>query len=151
MSCRVSSSTRAASARSDKGSSGSSVAAVGTRLRFSYEEKRNLVPTDASEDPLEPIPDPELAARVEALTRRLVPELWPLDYGRFEFRYDRTSRELLFMEVNLSCNLWSKKTISRSARTQGISHDQLVEHILAQSMARQGVIDRASLGVAQAA
>lgn len=123
----------------------------GTGGLRSYEEKRNLVPTAATEDPLEPLSDPVLAARVEDLTRKLVPELWPLDYGRFEFRYDRTSRELLFMEVNLSCNLWSKKTISRSARTQGISHDELVEHILAQSMARQGVIRREAVAVREAA
>ena len=114
----------------------------GTGGLRSYEEKRNLVPTD-SDDPLEPVEDPALRARIEELTRRLIPELWPFDYGRFEFRYDRASGDLLFMEVNLSCNLWSKKTISRSARTQGISHDELVEHILASSMARQGVIQRA--------
>ena len=114
----------------------------GTGGLRSYEEKRNLVPTD-SDDPLEPIQDTALAARIEDFTRLLIPELWPFDYGRFEFRYHRASGELLFMEVNLSCNLWSKKTISRSARTQGISHDELVEHILASSMARQGVIARA--------
>ncbi len=44
------------------------------------------------------------------------------------------------MEVNLSCNLWSKKTISRSARSLGYSHAQLVECILAHSLERQGLI-----------
>jgi D-alanine-D-alanine ligase len=48
------------------------------------------------------------------------------------------------MEVNLSCNLWSKKTISRSARSLGVNHGRLVETILAHSLLRQGVVRRTS-------
>ena len=44
------------------------------------------------------------------------------------------------MEVNLSCNLWSKKTVSGAAQQMGMTHAQLVETILAHSMLRQGVI-----------
>lgn len=109
----------------------------GRQLR-SYEEKRGLVPT--GDDPLVRVEDRALATRLEELTRPLVAELWPFDYGRFEFRYDLASGALSFMEVNLSCNLWSKKTISRSAGTLGISHPQLVEAIVAHSLRRQGVI-----------
>jgi D-alanine-D-alanine ligase len=83
-----------------------------------------------------------LAARLEHHARLMLPELWPFDYGRFEFRHDRASGELRFMEVNLSCNLWSKKTVSGAARLLGVSHAELVETILAHSMLRQGVIDR---------
>jgi len=103
----------------------------------SYEEKRGLVLTD--DDPLVPVEDSHLAAQLESLTRRLLPELWPFDYGRFEYRYDPASGALRFMEVNLSCNLWSKKTISRSARRLGLSHQDLVETIVAHSLARQGL------------
>lgn len=103
-----------------------------------YEEKRGLVET--ADDPLEPVDDPELAARLHEATSRLLPELWPFDYGRFEYRYDPATGDLAFMEVNLSCNLWSKKTISRSARTLGVSHARLVETILAHSLLRQGVV-----------
>jgi D-alanine-D-alanine ligase len=106
----------------------------------SYEEKRGLV--EAGEDPLRIIDDPELAARLEAHSRTLAAELWPFDYGRFEYRYDPATGDLKFMEVNLSCNLWSKKTISRSARSLGVSHAELVETILAHSLLRQGVVDR---------
>ena len=74
------------------------------------------------------------------MTRRLLPELWPFDYGRFEYRYDPASGELLFMEVNLSCNLWSKKTISRSAASIGVDHQSLVETIVAHSLARHGLL-----------
>jgi len=104
----------------------------------SYEEKRGLVPTD--DDPLVPVEDSHLAIQLESLTRRLLLELWPFDYGRFEYRYDPASGALRFMEVNLSCNLWSRKTISRAARRLGLSHQDLVETIVAHSLARQGLI-----------
>ena len=104
----------------------------------SYAEKRNLVA--GGDDPLEAVEDLALVERLEAATRALIPELWPFDYGRFEFRYEPATGEAWFMEVNLSCNLWSKKTISRSAASIGIPHETLVEHIVAQSMTRQGVI-----------
>ena len=107
------------------------------RLR-SYEEKRALVPTEAF-DPLETVDDPALAARLRHHTLALCTELWPFDYGRFEFRYDPATDRLWFMEVNLSCNLWSRKTISRSAASIGVDHAMLVESIVAHSMARQGV------------
>jgi D-alanine-D-alanine ligase len=105
----------------------------------SYEEKRGLVETK-DEDPLQIVDDPALAERLNAAVRALLPELWPFDYGRFEFRYDPATDDICFMEVNLSCNLWSKKTISRSARTLGVSHARLVETILAHSLLRQGVV-----------
>jgi D-alanine-D-alanine ligase len=103
-----------------------------------YEEKRGLVET--ADDPLEAVDDAELAGRLDGAVRRLLPELWPFDYGRFEFRYDPATGDLAFMEVNLSCNLWSKKTISRSAASIGVGHARLVETILAHSLLRQGVV-----------
>ncbi len=106
----------------------------------SYEEKRGLVAVE--DDPLETIDDPELVERLEAQTQLLIGELWPFDYGRFEYRYDPATGDIRFMEVNLSCNLWSKKTISRAARAVGMSHAELVETILAQSMLRQGVVSQ---------
>lgn len=104
----------------------------------SYEEKRGLV--DAGDDPLILVEDADLRDRLEAMTQALLPELWPFDYGRFEFRYDPASGQALFMEVNLSCNLWSKKTISRSAASIGVDHRALVETIVGHSLARQGLL-----------
>ncbi|PTQ08248.1 phosphoribosylglycinamide synthetase [Sphingomonas oleivorans] len=104
----------------------------------SYEEKRALIAT--ADDPLVPVEDPWLMSRLERHTRALVQEFWPFDYGRFEYRYDPVSDDLQFMEVNLSCNLWSRKTISRSAATLGIDHATLVESIVAHSLQRQGLI-----------
>ena len=108
-------------------------------MHRSYEEKRGLVDT-GDEDPLRIVDDPALAGRLNEAVRALLPELWPFDYGRFEFRYDPATDDIRFMEVNLSCNLWSKKTISRSARTLGIGHARLVETILAHSLLRQSVV-----------
>lgn len=112
----------------------------------SYEEKRGLV--EAGDDPLVLVDDPRLGDRLTAATEALLGELWPFDYGRFEFRYDPATDALLFMEVNLSCNLWSRKTISRSAATLGVDHAALVETIVAHSLARQGVIREQSAEMA---
>lgn len=106
----------------------------------SYAEKRALAGESAEQ--LERVDDPPVVARLEAYVRAMLPELWPFDYGRFEFRYDPASGDIRFMEVNLSCNLWSKKTVSGAARTLGVSHAELVETIVAHSMLRQGVIER---------
>ncbi|BBF68056.1 D-alanine--D-alanine ligase family protein [Sphingomonas bisphenolicum] len=112
----------------------------------SYEEKRGLI--DAGDDPLVLVEDMDLRARLEAMTAALLPEFWPFDYGRFEFRYDPASGQVLFMEVNLSCNLWSKKTISRSAASIGLDHAALVETIVGHSLARQGLLSDAIVRVA---
>lgn len=104
----------------------------------SYEEKRALVATGA--DPLEAVEDPLLVSRLGDYTRALTRELWPFDYGRFEYRYDPATGALEFMEVNLSCNLWSQKTISRSAASIGVDHHALVETIVGHSLRRQCLI-----------
>ncbi|MFD1702099.1 phosphoribosylglycinamide synthetase [Methylopila henanensis] len=114
----------------------------------SYEEKRALV-ADVRPDPLTVVDDPELIRRLNGYSAALCEELWPFDYGRFEFRYDPASGAASFMEVNLSCNLWSRKSISRSAASLGVTHAMLVESILAHSLRRQGVI--ASVGLELAA
>lgn len=107
------------------------------RTLRSYAEKRGLVA--GADDPLVAVEDRSVRARLEAMTRALLGELWPFDYGRFEYRFDPATGALLFMEANLSCNLWSRKTISRSAATLGIDHPALVEGIVAHSLRRQGV------------
>lgn len=112
----------------------------------SYEEKRNLVAV--ADDPLEPIRDEALVERLAAYTAALLRDLWPFDYGRFEYRYDPASGALRFMEVNLSCNLWSKKTISRAAASLGVGHEALVETIVAHSLDRQKVGRAGRLAVA---
>ena len=73
------------------------------------------------------------------MTMRLAPEFMPFDYGRFEFRIDVTTGEVLFLEVNLNCNLWSRKTISKAAAQIGWSHEDLIETIVAETIDRRGL------------
>ncbi len=104
----------------------------------SYEEKRGL--GAEVKEKLVAMSKPVMTRKIREQVRAMLPELWPFDYGRFEFRYTPETGEVLFMEVNLSCNLWSKKTVAGAARLAGLSHEELIEHITAQSMERQGVI-----------
>jgi len=105
----------------------------------SYEEKRGL--TQAPRERLVAVSRPTLTRTIREQVRALLPELWPFDYGRFEFRYTPETEEVVFMEVNLSCNLWSKKTVSGAAQIAGLNHARTIEHIVAYSMERQGVIE----------
>jgi D-alanine-D-alanine ligase len=74
-------------------------------------------------------------------TRRMAEEYRPFDYGRFEFRLDRESGTVQFLEVNLQANLWSRKVFGRSAALAGMSQSQLVETILYEGLRRHGLLD----------
>ena len=104
----------------------------------SYAEKRGL--DEAPKALLVEVDRPALTAKLRDYVSAMLPEFWPFDYGRFEFRYDRELEDIVFMEVNLSCNLWSKKTMSGAAARVGIDHNTMIEHIVAHSMDRQGLI-----------
>lgn len=106
-----------------------------------YAEKRNLV--DAQGYAIQPLADGAAARSAIEQTRALAQEFLPFDYGRFEFRMDAATGEVRFMEVNLNCNLWSRKTIALAAAQIGWSHGDLIETILAESLARQGLLARA--------
>ena len=111
-----------------------------------YQEKRNLSGDQAYE--IRPLTDRRLLAEVERQTRLIMGEFIPFDYGRFEFRLDSASGEVRFMEVNLNCNLWSRKTIAIAASQIGWSHAELIETILTGSLQRQGLIQGAMQRVA---
>lgn len=106
-----------------------------------YYEKRDLVDR-SSKYSLVPYERPEMVARITAMTEALIGIFAPFDYGRFEFRVDDVSGRIDFLEVNLNCNLWSQKVFGRSALLAGMSQEQLIETILAESMARQGLFVR---------
>ena len=111
-----------------------------------YQEKRNLVGGQAYE--IRPLTDRSLLSEVEQLTHRIMREYIPFDYGRFEFRLDSETGEVRFMEVNLNCNLWSKKTIAMAAAQIGWSHFELIETILTGSLQRHGLVQGALQRVA---
>lgn len=111
-----------------------------------YQEKRNLVSGQGYE--IRPVTDRKLMAEVERQTHAIMGEYLPFDYGRFEYRFDIETGEVRFMEVNLNCNLWSKKTIAMAASQIGWSHTELIEHLLTESLGRHRLIDRADERVA---
>lgn len=106
-------------------------------LLRTYQEKRNLTAGQTYE--IRPLADLTVLATVEARAREMMREFTPFDYGRFEFRLDVTTGAIQFLEVNLNCNLWSRKTISMAAAQIGWSHGELIETILAESLRRHGL------------
>lgn len=107
-----------------------------------YEQKRDLIKSTTVHEPL---PQDALFQRIRAASERIVTEIWPFDHGRFEYRVEHGTGKLYFIEANLNCNLWSKKTISAAARQIGVSHAELVETIVCHSLLRQGLIADAAV------
>ena len=102
-----------------------------------YEEKRGF---EASKAQLVPMQEGPLADELRRYTNMLIPELWPFDYGRFEFRVNRDTGEIKFLEVNLQANIWSKRVIGQSAALAGLSHPDLIETVVCHSLVRQGLV-----------
>ena len=110
-----------------------------THLR-TYYEKRDLVERGHKYS-LVPFDDPEWVPVIAEHTRTIAEEFRPFDYGRFEFRLDRATGTLNFLEVNLQANLWSEKVFGRSAARAGLTQSQLVETILYESLRRHGLLE----------
>lgn len=104
-----------------------------------YYEKRDLVDRSAKYS-LDPFEDATLSALISDYTAKLFAEYRPFDYGRFEFRVNEATGEVTFLEVNLNCNLWSEKVFGRAARLAGLTHAELIETILADSLRRWGLM-----------
>jgi D-alanine-D-alanine ligase len=109
-----------------------------THLR-TYYEKRDLVDRSQKYRLVE-FDDREWMPVIADYTRRIAEEFRPFDYGRFEFRFDREGGRVQFLEVNLNANLWSQKVYGRSAQLAGLSQEQLIETILAESLRRHGLL-----------
>jgi D-alanine-D-alanine ligase len=108
----------------------------------SYGEKRNLVSSPKS-FAIKPFDGACRMPQIAAAALNLMEEFMPFDYGRFECRLDIETGRLQFLEINLNCNLWSRKTISMAARLAGWTHEQLIETILCESLRRNGLLDTA--------
>ena len=101
--------------------------------------ERDLVP-NTEKATLKRFDDPELAPKMQAMAEKIAREFEPFDYGRIEFRLNRETGEINFIEINLNCNLWSEKVVAKSAAAAGFSHAQLLETILAEGLKRNGLI-----------
>lgn len=110
-----------------------------TQKLWTYYEKRDLVP-NTEKATLKRFDEPEFAPKVQEMAERLAREFEPFDYGRIEFRLDRKTGDINFIEINLNCNLWSEKVVAKSAAAAGFSHAQLLETILAEAYRRNGLI-----------
>ncbi len=107
----------------------------------SYQEKRDLVDRTQKYS-LDAYEDAEITEQIKELTHKVAQEYRPFDYGRFEFRVNEATREVTFLELNLNCNLWSQKVFGRSAEMYGWTQAELIETILAESLANNGLMDR---------
>lgn len=104
-----------------------------------YQEKRNLA--EEQHYRIQPFDHPQLNRVIQGYAREMMREYMPFDYGRFEMRMHRETGALQFLEVNLNCNLWSRKTISMAAQSCGWTHADLIETILCESLSRHGLIE----------
>ncbi len=105
-----------------------------------YWEKRDLVDR-AQKYQLVPFAETDpLFPTIDRLTREILKEFEPFDYGRFEFRVNRETGDVQFLELNLNANLWSEKVYGRSAQLAGWSQSQLIETILCESLDRHGLL-----------
>ncbi|RWB98411.1 MAG: hypothetical protein EOS07_34925 [Mesorhizobium sp.] len=77
------------------------------------------------------------AEEVSEATARMVAEMSPFDYARFDFRYDPDTRRTVFIEVNIACNMAPASAVYRSAALHGIKYEELVGHVLTHSLRRQ--------------
>ena len=110
-----------------------------TQRLWTYYEKRDLI-ANTEKSSLQRFEDAEFAPTIADYAARVAREFRPFDYGRIEFRLDRKTGDINFIEINLNCNLWSEKVMAKAAAAAGFSHSQLIETILCESMRRQGVI-----------
>lgn len=107
---------------------------------WTYYEKRDLVQNNEKSS-LQRFTDEDFAPQVAEMAMKVARAFEPFDYGRLEFRLDRKTGTINFIEINLNCNLWSEKVVAKSAAAAGFSHADLLETILAESLARQGLAD----------
>lgn len=76
---------------------------------------------------------------VEALeaTARFAAEISPFDYARFDYRYDTANKRLVFIEVNMACNMSPVSVVAKAAQLHGIDYKALVSHVFTYSLRRQ--------------
>jgi D-alanine-D-alanine ligase len=77
------------------------------------------------------------AEEASAAAAKLAAELTPFDYGRADFRYDPATGRLVFLELNIACNLAPVGVVARAAAMRGVDYPDLVGHIFTQSLRRQ--------------
>jgi D-alanine-D-alanine ligase len=77
------------------------------------------------------------AREASAAAARLAAAISPFDYARFDFRYDPARKRLVFLELNIACNMSPASVIRRAALMHGIDYQPLVGHVFTYSLRRQ--------------
>lgn len=83
-----------------------------------------------------PYDGPGADAALEAAAA-MAAEISPFDYARFDFRYDPDTGRLVFIEVNIACNMAPASAVYSAAALHGIKYEELVRHVLTYSLRRQ--------------
>jgi D-alanine-D-alanine ligase len=107
-----------------------------------HAEKRDLVAREHKYQ-LVPFEGDDVWPEIRAMTLKMVEVFRPFDFGRFEFRFNEATGEVNLLEVNLQCNLWSEKVYGRSALLMGWTQEDLIETIVAASLHRHGLMEKA--------
>jgi D-alanine-D-alanine ligase len=68
---------------------------------------------------------------------RFAAAISPFDYARFDYRYDPQTKRLVFIELNMVCNMAPASVVNRAAGLHGIDYEALVSHIFTHSLRRQ--------------
>ena len=72
-------------------------------------------------------------------SKLLFSTIQPLDYTRVDYIVDSLGTPY-FLEFNVCCNLGEHSTISQSAKTVGISYEELIGNIVYSSLYRNNLI-----------
>jgi D-alanine-D-alanine ligase len=82
----------------------------------------------------------DAGAAVDGL-RGDVTKLWdaagPMDYCRLDFRFDPQTGRRTFLEFNLCCHIGRSSAITLAASQYGVTHDDVLGHVVEYSLLRQ--------------
>lgn len=81
--------------------------------------------------------DHPLNDEIQRHALRMAELFQPFDYIRVDFRMSEDQKRVYLLEVNFCCNLGAHAAVAQSAAAEGISHADLITHILAYSLRRQ--------------
>ena len=81
-------------------------------------------------------PEPEWARKARSIGQ-LLNNINPYDYLRIDYRIDKKTLEPLFLEFNICCDIGSAGSLMASARHTGLSHLEVLAHVVSYSWQRQ--------------
>lgn len=100
-----------------------------------YEQKRKIEPGLTRNI----VTDNNLNNKMQDYSKLLFSTIQPLDYTRVDYIVDSLGIPY-FLEFNVCCNLGEHSTISQSAKTVGISYEELIGNIVYSSLYRNDLI-----------